>query len=381
MACRLAIAFAVVLATSPVLGQEFGQELELGGGWYQTNPFDVIYDLSGPAGPSVNFAWTRWRNERTGITVGVTTVLSHEGNDIAGRAFFTYGHITWRRRWLQSDGHGSVHVGLGVGADGCLGDVLRRRGPVEGPVPVARRAVLHPARARWAQLAGRDRLHADPLPAAAPDRAAGSDGGLEVVTDPVLMRTGNFMRPVTARRRRVAIWLRTTTPGGRSGFGLLGGVSPLGQAGRASAGAGELPPVACSGAARATCDKAGIVTHTRPRAEFRYAMQMGRSRLHGTNADRQRAYRDRRRGAPPRPRILTQANLADSVGTSVRSIQRAARLERLHAMAPKYFPELELELRRLYDQVNAGKIGLHPALDRAETMIAVRAVTRGPVDH
>ena len=79
MACRLAIAFAVVLATSPVLGQEFGQELELGGGWYQTNPFDVIYDLSGPAGPSVNFAWTRWRNERTGITVGVTTVLSHEG--------------------------------------------------------------------------------------------------------------------------------------------------------------------------------------------------------------------------------------------------------------------------------------------------------------
>ena len=51
----------------------------------------------------------------TGITVGVTTVLSHEGNDIAGRAFFTYGHITWRRRWLQSDAHGSVHVGLGVG--------------------------------------------------------------------------------------------------------------------------------------------------------------------------------------------------------------------------------------------------------------------------
>ena len=116
MAYRLAIAFAVVLlATSPVLAQESGQELELGGGWFQTNPFDGIYDLSGPSGPSANFAWTRWRNERTGITVGVTTVLSREGNDIVGRAFFTYGHITLRRRWLQSDGHGSVHVGLGVG--------------------------------------------------------------------------------------------------------------------------------------------------------------------------------------------------------------------------------------------------------------------------
>ena len=49
--------------------------------------------------------------------------------------------------------------------------------------------------------------------------------------DDASVRTGNFMRPVTARRRRVAIWLRTTTRGGRSGFGLLGGVSPLGQGG------------------------------------------------------------------------------------------------------------------------------------------------------
>ena len=115
MAYRLAIAFGVVLlATSPVLAQESGQELELGGGWFQTNPFDGIYDLSGPSGPSANFAWTRWRNERTGITVGVTTILPREGNDIVGRVF-NYGHITWRRRWLQSEGHGSVHVGLGVG--------------------------------------------------------------------------------------------------------------------------------------------------------------------------------------------------------------------------------------------------------------------------
>ena len=108
---------------------------------------------------------------------------------------------------------------------------------------------------------------------------------------------------------------------------------------------------------------------------------MGRSRLHATNADRQRAYRDRRRGAPPRSRDDAQAKRADSTGASVRSIQRAARLERWLAMAPKYFPELELKLQRLWDQAAAGKIGLHPALDRAETMIAVRAVTRGPVDH
>ena len=150
---------------------------------------------------------------------------------------------------------------LGRRADGCLGDVLRRRGRVEGPVPLARRAVLHPARARWAQLAGRDRLHADPLPAAAPDRADGSDGGLQIVTDPVLGGPGTSCVPSQQERRRVAIWLRTTTRDGRSGFGLLGGVSPLGQAGRASAGAGELPPVACSGAARATLRLGAIVTH------------------------------------------------------------------------------------------------------------------------
>ena len=158
-------------------------------------------------------------------------VLSHEGNDIAGRAFFTYGHIyghiAWRRRWLQSDGHGSVHVGLGVGPTVAW----ETYSDGEAPVTVARRAVLHPARARWAQLAGRDHLHAEPLPAAAPDRADGSDGGLEVVTDPCARRTGNFMRPVTARRHRVASWLRTTTrrwsvqlrtPGGRPSAGPSG---------------------------------------------------------------------------------------------------------------------------------------------------------------
>ena len=110
-------------------------------------------------------------------------------------------------------------------------------------------------------------------------------------------------------------------------------------------------------------------------------MHMGRSRLHATNADRQRAYRDRRRGAHPSTKIPTQAEYAVLTRTSVRSIQRAARLELLIATARKYSPELELTLQRLNEQVRAGTIGLHPALDRAETMIAMTAVTRGPVDH
>ena len=69
------------------------------------------------------------------------------------------------------------------------------------------------------------------------------------------------------------------------------------------------------------------------------------------------------------------------MGASVRSIQRAARLQRFHAMAPEYFPELEPDLRGLYDQVLAGTIKLRTALDRAETLIALWSVTRGPVDH
>ena len=67
---------------------------------------------------------------------------------------------------------------------------------------------------------------------------------------------------------------------------------------------------------------------------------------------------------------------------SVRTMQRAARFERLIATAKSRKLELlELKLRRLYARVEAGTIGLHPALDRAETMIAMTAVTRGPVDH
>ena len=41
MVQRLATAFAVVLlATTPVLAQALGRELELGGGWFQFNPLE-----------------------------------------------------------------------------------------------------------------------------------------------------------------------------------------------------------------------------------------------------------------------------------------------------------------------------------------------------
>ena len=69
MTHRLAVAFAIaLLAASPALAQmEPSRELELGGGWFQDNPLDLD-DIGGIAsGPSVDLAWTTWRNERTGI--------------------------------------------------------------------------------------------------------------------------------------------------------------------------------------------------------------------------------------------------------------------------------------------------------------------------
>ena len=119
MTHRLATAFAVLLAAAPVLAQEPGREFELGGGWFQFNPFGID-DLSVyPSGPSVNLAWTTWRSERTGIAMGVTPVLARvdpmEHNDVVERAFFTYGHVTWRRRWLLADDGSFMHFGLGAG--------------------------------------------------------------------------------------------------------------------------------------------------------------------------------------------------------------------------------------------------------------------------
>ena len=105
MTHRLAVAFAVaLLAASPALGQmEPGRELELGGGWFKSLD---IHDLShGWSSPSVDLAWTTWRNERTGIAVG-TSIL---GSNVA------YGHVTWRWRWEDIDGRGFFHIGAGAG--------------------------------------------------------------------------------------------------------------------------------------------------------------------------------------------------------------------------------------------------------------------------
>lgn len=120
MTRRLAIVFAVVLLeATPALAQEPGRELEVGGGWFQWNPLGIDDIVVFPSGPSANLAWTTWRSERTGITVGVTPILGRvdpsEGNDVVERAFFTYGHVTWRQRWLLEDGQSFVHFGLGIG--------------------------------------------------------------------------------------------------------------------------------------------------------------------------------------------------------------------------------------------------------------------------
>ena len=114
MTHRLAVAFAVaLLAASPALGQmEPGRELELGGGWFQYNPLDVD-DFGGRAGfPSVDLAWTTWRSERTGIAVGVTSILPILLGDAS---VGNYGHVTWRWRWVDADGRGFIHIGAGAG--------------------------------------------------------------------------------------------------------------------------------------------------------------------------------------------------------------------------------------------------------------------------
>ena len=117
---RLAFTFTVVLlGATPALAQEPGRELEFGGGWFQFNPLGIDDISVFPSGPSVNLAWTTWRNERTGITVGVTPILGRvdpgEGNYVVERAFPTYGHVTWRWRWFLEDGQSFFHFGLGIG--------------------------------------------------------------------------------------------------------------------------------------------------------------------------------------------------------------------------------------------------------------------------
>ena len=116
MTHRLASALAVVLlAASPALAQmEASRELELGGGWFQDNPLDVDDIGVVPSGPSVDLAWTTWRNGRTGIAVGVTSILGRDASRWR-KEVGIYGHVTWRWRWVNADGRGFFHVGVGAG--------------------------------------------------------------------------------------------------------------------------------------------------------------------------------------------------------------------------------------------------------------------------
>ena len=117
MTYRLAAAFAVaLLAAPPALAQtEPSRELELGGGWFQDNPLDVD-DISVVAsGPSIDLAWTTWRNERTGVAIGITSILGRDASRQRNREVSLYPHATWRRRWMNADGRGFFHVGVGAG--------------------------------------------------------------------------------------------------------------------------------------------------------------------------------------------------------------------------------------------------------------------------
>ena len=111
MTHRLTIAFAAALLTvSPAPAQlEPGRELELGGGWFQDNPLNVDDIGVFPSGPSIDFAWTRWWNERHSIALGVTSLPERDSWDRRQQALGLYAHVTWRRRWAATDGRGSFH--------------------------------------------------------------------------------------------------------------------------------------------------------------------------------------------------------------------------------------------------------------------------------
>ena len=123
MTDRLAVTFAIaLLAASPVRAQtEVSRELELGVGWFQDDPLDYWDVQTTASGPSVNVAWTTWRNERTGFAVGVTSILGRNASgDGEIQEGSIYPHATWRWRWVNVEGRGFFHVGVGAGP------VLRR---------------------------------------------------------------------------------------------------------------------------------------------------------------------------------------------------------------------------------------------------------------
>ena len=117
MTFRLAAAFAAALLAAPSTAAQTqpGRELELGGGWFQDNPLDVDDIDVAASGPSVHLAWTTWRSGRTGIAVGITSILGRDDSRRGESEVNIYPHAAWRWRWANADGRGFFHVGVGAG--------------------------------------------------------------------------------------------------------------------------------------------------------------------------------------------------------------------------------------------------------------------------
>ena len=110
MAYRLVlIPLVLLVAGSALAAQEPDREIESGGGWFILNPLH-INDFQHWSSPSLNLAWTTWYTERSGWTVGAMPILGREPNRLT---FF--GHLTWRRRWLNNGEGNYIHLGLGAG--------------------------------------------------------------------------------------------------------------------------------------------------------------------------------------------------------------------------------------------------------------------------
>ena len=119
MTHQLAAALTVLLATAPALAQagatDRDTELELGGGWMLADPLGV--DLEGPGGPTAGITWTRWAG-RSGLAIGVTSIFGVQDGPIPTSVSpvpHIYQHTGWRRRWMNADGLGFLHLGIGGG--------------------------------------------------------------------------------------------------------------------------------------------------------------------------------------------------------------------------------------------------------------------------
>lgn len=89
---------------------------------------------------------------------------------------------------------------------------------------------------------------------------------------------------------------------------------------------------------------------------------MGRPRIHASNADRQRAYRERRAKSSPKEPRITQRAAANMVHVSVRTVQRIERMERWDETV------LDGWCKRQLEQPNASVRGIE---ERAQTRITM----------